>query len=186
MALLAIATLLLFRPDALMDRLYPEYSAAPAARVFDFAKAVEEDGRIVLRIGGTTLEGKDVTKTVALQLGAPGDGRKRLADAGLQLVPLGPEVQIGAVKFGSRAQKSGFEQGWNDPRGPGAERPAFAPLVLPAGAAAGGAGLVRAGPAHARRTGAGNGLSRWRHAGHEGLRRSRCRCAGATWTPWRT
>ena len=112
MALLAIATLLLFRPDALMDRLYPEYTPAPAARVFDFAKAVEEDGRVVLRIGGTTLEGDDVTKTVALQLGAPGDGRKRLADAGLQLVPLGPEVQIGAVKFGSRAQKSGFEQGW--------------------------------------------------------------------------
>jgi hypothetical protein len=34
-------------------------------------------------------------------------------DAGLQLVPLGSEVQIGAVKFGSRAKKGGFEQGWN-------------------------------------------------------------------------
>jgi signal transduction histidine kinase len=113
MALLAVATVLLFRPDAFMDQIYAEYSAAPAARVFDVAKGVEEDGRIVLRIGGTTIEGKDVSKTVALQLGAPGDGRKRLADAGLQLVPLGNEVQIGSVKFGSRAQKSGFEQGWN-------------------------------------------------------------------------
>ena len=41
------------------------------------------------------------------------DGRKRLADAGVQLVPLGGQVQIGAVKFGSRAKKGGVEQGWD-------------------------------------------------------------------------
>ena len=41
------------------------------------------------------------------------DGRKRLADAGLQLVPLGQQIQIGAVKFGSRAKKGGVEQGWD-------------------------------------------------------------------------
>jgi hypothetical protein len=111
-AVLAIAVVVLFRPDAFMDQLHPEYEAAPAARVFDIARDLPEDGRLVLRIQGTTLEGKDVGKTVAVQLGTPGDGRKRLAEAGLQLVPLGNEVQIGAIKFGSRAQKSGFEQGW--------------------------------------------------------------------------
>ena len=99
---------------------------------------------------------------------AGGDGRKRLADAGLQLVPLGAEVQIGAVKFGSRAQKSGFEQGWRRRRGRGAERPAVAALVLPAGVAARRDRLGRAGPAHARGVAA---RLKDRHARHEGLRR---------------
>ena len=49
-----------------------------------------------------------------MQLGEAGaDGRKRLADAGLQLVPLGANVQVGAVKFGSRAKRGGFESGWD-------------------------------------------------------------------------
>jgi TRAP transporter 4TM/12TM fusion protein len=110
--LLAIAVVLLFRPDALMDEIYPEYDNLPAAQVFDVAKNVPEDDRLVVVIQGTTLEGRDITKTVAVQLGAAGEGRKRLADAGVQLVPLGTQVQIGAVKFGSRAQKSGLETGW--------------------------------------------------------------------------
>ena len=42
----------------------------------------------------------------------PGDARKRLADAGLTISALGPEVRVSAVKFGSRARKSGFEQGF--------------------------------------------------------------------------
>jgi TRAP transporter 4TM/12TM fusion protein len=112
--LLGVAVLLLFRPDFFMDRLTPEYREEPAARVFEVARAAPANERLVVVIEGTTLEGEQVTKTVALGLGAAGeDGRKRLAQAGLQLVPLGDKVQIGAVKFGSRAQKSGFEQGWD-------------------------------------------------------------------------
>jgi hypothetical protein len=112
--LLAVAVALLFRPDFFMDRIAPEYREVPAAQAFDVAKAAGADESVVMVIKGTTLEGEDVAKTVAVQLGATGaDGRKRLADAGLQLVPLGGEVQIGAVKFGSRAKKGGFEQGWN-------------------------------------------------------------------------
>ena len=112
LALLA-AVVFLFRPDLFMDRIAPEYASAPPAQVYDIARDVPADGRIILEIAGTNLEGQDLTKTVALQLGDAGaDGRKRLADAGLQLVPLGSAVQIGAVKFGSRATKAGFEQGW--------------------------------------------------------------------------
>jgi len=111
--LLAAAVVLLFRPDFFMDRITPEYREAPAPQVMELARAAPENGRLVMVIKGTTLEGEDVVKTVALGLGAAGaDGRKRLADAGLQLVPLGQQVQIGAVKFGSRARKAGIEQGW--------------------------------------------------------------------------
>ena len=113
-AALLVAVVLLFRPDFFMDRIAAPYQSAPAAKVFDAARDAETDATLVMRIQGTNIEGDDITKTVAVQLGEKGeDGRKRLADAGLQLVPLGDAVQIGQVKFGSRAKKGGFEQGWD-------------------------------------------------------------------------
>lgn len=112
--LLALAVVLLFRPDFFMDRITPEYRQLPAAQVYEVARDVPDNGRLVMVIKGTTLEGEEVAKTVAVRLGAAGaDGRKRLADAGLQVVPLGPQVQIGAVRFGTAARKSGVEQGWD-------------------------------------------------------------------------
>jgi TRAP transporter 4TM/12TM fusion protein len=112
--LLAIAVLLLFRPDWFMDRIAPEFREAPAAQLMEIAKTTDSDGRIVAVITGTTIEGEDVTKTVALQLGDAGaDGRARLRAAGLTIVPLGDSVQVAQVAFGSRAAKSGWEQGWD-------------------------------------------------------------------------
>jgi TRAP transporter 4TM/12TM fusion protein len=112
--LLALAVALLFRPDFFMDQLTPEFRDVPAQQIFEVAKSAGEDESVVMVIKGTTLEGEDTAKTVAVQLGPVGaDGRKRLADAGVQLVPLGNQVQIGAVKFGSRAKKGGVEQGWD-------------------------------------------------------------------------
>ena len=96
-----------------MDRIYAGVHARARGALSTSRKAAGGRPRSCCVIERHDVEGEDVTKTVALQLGAPGDGRKRLADAGLHLVPLGDEVQIGTVKFGSRAQKSGFEQGWN-------------------------------------------------------------------------
>lgn len=65
-------------------------------------------------ISGMTLEGDERTKTVAVPLGAANeDGRRRLADAGLQLMALGENVQIAAVRFGSAARKAGFEEGFD-------------------------------------------------------------------------
>jgi len=108
---LLVAVVLLFRPDYFMDLLTPEFADTPASQVFEVAKQAPE--RLVMVIKGQTMEGDDKRKTVALNLGPPGaDGRKRLADAGLTLVTLGGQMQIGQVKFGTRAAKSGFEQGW--------------------------------------------------------------------------
>jgi TRAP transporter 4TM/12TM fusion protein len=111
--LLLVACFALFRPDFFMDGMYAPYTEVPAKEVFKVAGELAEDDRLVLVIEGTNVEGEDVRKTVAVQLtGAPGDGRKRLADAGLTISALGPEVRVSAVKFGSRARKSGFEQGF--------------------------------------------------------------------------
>ena len=54
-----------------------------------------------------------MSKSLALRLGPPAEPRKRLSDAGLMLVPLGDKLQIASVRFGSPAQKAGFEQGWD-------------------------------------------------------------------------
>src|SRR5690606_63392 len=86
--------------------------------VFRVAGELPENDRLVLVIAGMTIEGEDVRKTVAVQLGpkvegnAVAAGRKRLAEAGLTVTALGPQVQVAAVRFGSRARKSGFEQGF--------------------------------------------------------------------------
>ncbi|CAG0957261.1 hypothetical protein BURK1_00520 [Burkholderiales bacterium] len=113
-AALSLACVLLFRPNFLMDFLAPEYTHLPPAQVYDVARDAPARGRLVMVIRGQTIEGDDVTKTVALNLGAAGnDGRKRLADAGLTLAGPGDAMTVAAVKFGSRARKGGFEQGWD-------------------------------------------------------------------------
>ena len=113
-AVLALACVLLFRPDFFMDFLAPEYTHLPASKAYDVARDLPAGGRLVMVIGGQTIEGDDVKKTVALKLGAAGDdGRKRLAEAGLTLAGLGDSLKVSGVKFGSRARKSGFEQGWD-------------------------------------------------------------------------
>ncbi|MCC7121327.1 MAG: TRAP transporter permease, partial [Gammaproteobacteria bacterium] len=134
MALLAVATTLLFRPDLLMDRIAPEYRDVPAAQIHDVAGKAPAGERLVMVIKGITIEGDDVRKTVAVNLGpANPDGRKRLADAGLTITQLGDTVSIGAVRFGSRARKAGINQGFDiDSVRVRTERPSSHWFYLPA------------------------------------------------------
>lgn len=111
-ALLLLICFAMFRPGFFMDKLYEPYVQAPAAQVYDIAARLPEDGRLLLVVAGTTLEGEDVTKTISLPLAAPGEGRKRLADAGLTLARMGDRMQIGAIKFGSAAKRVGLEGGF--------------------------------------------------------------------------
>jgi Domain of unknown function (DUF3394) len=110
--LLLVGTFGLFRPDYFMDKLYDPYPEVPAKEIFRVATELEAKERLVLVIKGTNIEGEDVRKTVAVQMGDADDGRKRLAAAGLTISALGDDVRVLAVRFGSRAKKSGFEQGF--------------------------------------------------------------------------
>ena len=112
-------------------------------------------------IKGTTIEGDDVTKTVAVRLGPAGDdGRKRLAEAGLTLTSLGDATQISGRQVRLAREEVRLRAGLGRDQDRGAVRPGDAALVLPAGAGAGRARLVDAGTAHAR---AGHRV-RWRWA----------------------
>ncbi|QJR14844.1 TRAP transporter permease [Usitatibacter palustris] len=110
--LLLVATFMLFRPNFFMDKLYEPYAVKPAKEIYQIAKDTPSDFPLVLVIEGTNVEGDDVKKTVAVQLTKPGEGKLRLSEAGVTFTVLGDEVRIGTVKFGSRAKRGGFEQGW--------------------------------------------------------------------------
>jgi len=110
--LLLVAVFMLFRPNFFMDRIYNPYVDRPASEVYEVAKSLPEDSNLIVVIEGTNIEGDDIRKTVSVRLTKPGDGRVRLRDAGLTLSVFGEEVRIGTVRFGSRAKRGGFEQGW--------------------------------------------------------------------------
>ncbi|MBS0335815.1 MAG: TRAP transporter permease [Proteobacteria bacterium] len=109
---LLVATFVLFRPNFFMDRVYDPYELRPGKDVLALARETPPNYPLVMIIEGTSVEGDDLRKTVAVQLGKEGEGQQRLNEAGLMLSALGDEVRIVNVKFGSRARKSGFEQGW--------------------------------------------------------------------------
>jgi len=103
-----------------MDHFAPSHESRPASEIQATAAALPDNGRLTVVLKGLNLEGDELTKTVAVALpaleagGGGGDaGRKRLAEAGLTLMRLGDQIQIGGVRFGSRAQRAGWEQGWD-------------------------------------------------------------------------
>ncbi|MEP6607352.1 MAG: TRAP transporter permease [Burkholderiaceae bacterium] len=118
--LLLGAAFILFRPDWFADQIAPEYTDAPASSLYDIINRLDEGDRLVLVIRGQSLEGGELNKTVGVQLGQKtSDGqdpianaRKRLLDAGLTISGLGEQLQVGTVRFGSRAAKARIESGF--------------------------------------------------------------------------
>jgi len=130
---LAVATVLLFRPDAIWDELYTPYRVVPGSEVTRVAGELPQGEPLVLKIRGTSIEGEEVQKVVSVPMGPEKSGAARIAANGLTVMVLGDRVQIGAVKFGSRAKKLGFEQGFDivEVHVP-AQRPSMHWLYLPA------------------------------------------------------
>jgi TRAP transporter 4TM/12TM fusion protein len=117
--LLLAATLILFRPDWIADRIAPEYSDAPSSHFYSVAAQLDEGDRLVFVISGQTLEGEERNKTVAVRMGPKVDdpspmvaARKRLAEAGMTVSGMGEMLQVSNVRFGSTAAKARIEQGF--------------------------------------------------------------------------
>jgi TRAP transporter 4TM/12TM fusion protein len=111
-ALLLLATFLFFRPDWVIDHFQPEYISAPATEIYRVADTLAPDQLLVLGIKGENIEGEEIRKVVALPMGQGKDGRERIRNAGVTLVPQGEDIQVAAVKFGSLARKLGVDQGY--------------------------------------------------------------------------
>jgi TRAP transporter 4TM/12TM fusion protein len=112
-ALLLAACFTLFRPGFWMDMIYPPFESVGGTRVLEIAHAMSDDARLRLWVEGLSLEGEEVKRGVLLPLGPRAEnGQRRLDAAGIKLIPNGDTVQVLAVKFGSRAEKLGIEQGF--------------------------------------------------------------------------
>jgi hypothetical protein len=134
-ALLLIVCFALFRPDWFINQVHAPTVDLPAAQLFEQVARTPQGGRVVFRVEGVSIEGKDVRKTVSLTLRSEQpDPRERLRDAGLTVVPLGEELTIGNVAFGSPAQRARLEPGYLIAAvvAPAPDRPSAEPIYLAA------------------------------------------------------
>ena len=107
-----LVTFTLLRPDFWMDFVYPKYDLVAPGKLMEFVGAAPPDAGVRLRIEGTTVEGRDVKKTVLLPLGAEGPAALRLSRSGLTTMSMPAGIQVAAVNLHSAADKAGFEQGF--------------------------------------------------------------------------
>jgi TRAP transporter 4TM/12TM fusion protein len=109
---LLLVTFTLLRPGFWVDLAFSRYAVQPPQSLIERAAVVPPGGALRVRIEGTTLEGKDVRKTVRLPLADKGSGLQRMAGAGLQVLSSPSGVQVMSVALNSPADKAGFEQGF--------------------------------------------------------------------------
>ena len=110
-AVLLLACFALFRPDFFINQFYPPTIEAPAAQLLTEVARVPANGRLVLVVEGTNIEGEDVRKTVSLPLGIIAEPQERLRATGLSVTG-GPQPTVTNVAFGSAAKRIGLEAGY--------------------------------------------------------------------------
>lgn len=130
---LLLITFTLFRPGFWWDMVYSPYTEVPASQISQLIEDQPANAGKRIWIEGTNLDGKDIRKGVLLPLGPKGTARERFASAGVNVMAQGSDLLITQVRFGSRAEKLGMEQGFRivSAETP-AERPAKEWMFLPA------------------------------------------------------
>ena len=134
-ALLLLVTFTLFRPGFWMDMMYPPYDEIPPTELTRLVEEAPRNGNLRVWVEGMNLEGQDISKGVLLPLGdKAAKASERLGAMGLTVMTLGDQVQVGAVRFGSQAEKLGLEQGFTISaiEIPSGERPAKEWMFIPA------------------------------------------------------
>jgi TRAP-type uncharacterized transport system fused permease subunit len=103
----------MFRPGFWWDMVYPPTQDLPPAQLVAQVDKMNAGEMIQLNFEGMTLEGDMVSKTVPLQLeSANGDALQRLESMGLMLSQDGDRWIVDLVVFGSAAERSGVDFGW--------------------------------------------------------------------------
>ena len=111
LALLLVA-FTLFRPGFWWDEVYAPMTDLEPVRIAEAAERVPVDGNLQLTVQGENLDGKFVSKTILLPLGAAGSGAERIAAAGLETRQEGAQLFADNVVFGSAAQDAGIDFDW--------------------------------------------------------------------------
>ncbi|NDP39723.1 MAG: TRAP transporter permease [Rhodoferax sp.] len=109
---LLLVTFTLFRPGYWLDMVYPPFNEVPASQISRLVEEAPANAGKRVWIEGTNLDGKDIRKGVLLPLGPKGTFRERFASAGVNVMAQGNDLLITQVRFGSRAEKLGMEQGF--------------------------------------------------------------------------
>lgn len=113
-AALILVALTLFRPGFWLDQVQPPWLEEPPARIFTIAEDAPADTSLRVGLEGTALDGRFVSSTFMLPVGAAGrPGFDRLAqDAGLELVERDGKVLVDMIAFGGPAEQMGIDFDW--------------------------------------------------------------------------
>ena len=109
---LLLITFTLFRPGYWWDMIHPPHVQAAATEIMKVIEEKPADDRLRMWVEGQTIEGRNVRKGMLLPLGPKAPARDRLKKIGLTLVPLGTDMTVGQVQFGSQSEKLGLEPGF--------------------------------------------------------------------------
>jgi hypothetical protein len=109
--LLLVLAFSFFRPNFWMDMIYPPYSQIASTELVQMIEAAPADQQLRVWIEGEDMNGKPIKKGMLLPLGETGKSAERMARFGLVLMPSGDGFEIVSVKFRSKAQKAGYQQG---------------------------------------------------------------------------
>lgn len=110
--LLLLIAFTIFRPGFWWDKIYPPLIDKPASEIYELIEQTSDDQMLRLTVEGETLEGKQVSKVVMLNMPGEGSATSRLADAGLELSANEHGMQVDNVVFGSAAEKAGIDFDW--------------------------------------------------------------------------
>ena len=109
--ILLLVAFSLFRPNFWMDMIYPPYSKIAATDLMQMIEKAPVNDQMRVWIEGEDINGDPVRKGMLLPLGEAGTPAERLERFGLRLLPMGGQIDVLSVKFRSKAEKAGFQQG---------------------------------------------------------------------------
>jgi TRAP transporter 4TM/12TM fusion protein len=109
--LLLLVAFSLFRPNFWMDSIYPPYSAIAPTDLMQVIEKAPVNEQLRVWIEGEDINGKLIKKGMLIPLGEAGTAAQRLEGFGLRLMPTGEQIDVISVKFRSKADKAGFQQG---------------------------------------------------------------------------
>ncbi len=110
-AILLLVAFSLFRPNFWMDMIYPPYSKIASTDLMQVIEKAPANEQLRVWIEGEDMNGKLVKKGMLLPLTEVGPAVQRLERFGLRLLPMGDQIDVISVKFRSKAEKAGFQQG---------------------------------------------------------------------------